>query len=136
MGQCCTQTSPKVTDEVLPQPHGSWGCCSGLGATEMQVVHLNASRWEVGTETSAWPCLVLGQPKPLVICKYWFQCSHFTAGQVDFCGNVPKRSSVTLLMPQYVTLNKPLNVFHLIHLQNWQPSNSLSWKHGQGLQLQ
>lgn len=83
MGQCCTQTSPKVTDKVLPQPHGSWGCCNGLGATEMQVVHLNAVRWEVGTETSAWPYLVLGQPKPLVVCEYWFQCSYFTAGQVD-----------------------------------------------------
>lgn len=33
-----------------------------------------------------------------------------------FCGNVPKRSSVTLLMRQYMTLNKPLNVFHLLHL--------------------
>lgn len=57
---------------------------------EMQVVPLNALRWDIGTETSAGPCLVLGQPEPLIICEYWFQCSHFTAGQAGLRRNVPK----------------------------------------------
>lgn len=82
----------------------------------MQVVHLNASMWDVGTETSVCLCLVLGQPEPLVICEYWFQCSHFTVGQAALLWKLNKRHSVTLLMSQYMTLNKPLNVFHLIHL--------------------
>lgn len=59
------------------------GVAMDSGQLEIQVVHLNASRWDLGTETPAWPCLVLGQPEPLGICEYWFQCSHFTAGQAS-----------------------------------------------------
>lgn len=54
---------------------------------------------------SLWLSVIIGFSAPIL-----------QLDKLVFRGNVPERSSVTLLMPQYMILNKPLDVFHLIHL--------------------
>lgn len=119
MGRCVLWASaaPRLPQTLQMRFYLSYtevgGVAMDLVQLEMQLVHLNASRWDVGTETSVWFCASLNLWLSVNI---GFSAPILQLDKLVFCGNVPKRSSVTLLMPQYMTLNKPLNVFHLIHL--------------------
>lgn len=92
LGQCCTQTSPKVTDEVLPQLHGSWGCCNGLGATRNS--SCASECFEMGFRN--WDsCMAMSGFRPARASGYlWILVSvlPFYSWSSIFCGNVPKMS--------------------------------------------
>lgn len=59
----------RLQNKVLPQLLVNGGVAVDLMHLGMQFMHVNAWRWAVGTEASAWLCLLLGHQELLFNCQ-------------------------------------------------------------------
>lgn len=90
-----------------------WNWCNRNASCPLRLLHGHVWFW---ASPSLWLSVNIGFSAPIL-----------QLDKLIFCGNVPKRSSVTLLMPQYMTLNRPLSSYPSLKLAAQQFSIMETW---------